>query len=167
MVSGNRDSRSQELSSRLVELLEWPHGIARLAAALCAAVSVAVLLYEVPRAVRDLGRSAGRSAALSYADREIAGGNSILVDQQAAYQARALIPARGTFRVVTGNGLKQSTPLTLPAVSGWLTYFLMPRRQAPDARWVICYGCDQSRLGGPYHPVWQNTDAGISIGTVG
>lgn len=148
-----------------MELLDWPGGIARLAAASCAAVALAVLVYELPRTVDSLGDDATRNAAVSFADREIAGGNSILVDQIAAYEARALIPADDAFRVVTGPKLAEITPLTLQAVSPWLSYFLMPRRQSGDAPWVVCYGCDTSRLGGAYHVLWQD-DKGISIGKV-
>jgi hypothetical protein len=146
-------------------LLEWPHGLARLAAASCAVVAIAVLVYEVPHAVHTLGREAKANSVLSFADREIAGGNSILVDQFAAYEARGLIPASETFRVVTGPNLKEATPLTLQAVSPWLSYFLMPRRQEGGARWVVCYGCDTSKLGGAYKALWQD-DKGISVGTV-
>lgn len=153
-------------STSAAGLLEWPYGVARLAAASCAAVAVAVLVYEIPRAVDSLGDEAGRNAALSFADRDIAGGNSILVDQVAAYAARGLIPPNGTFRVITGPGLKETTPLTLQAISPWLNYFLMPRRQTGDARWVICYGCDTARLGASYRVLWKD-DVGISIGTVG
>ena len=147
-------------------MLEWPRGLARLAAASCAAVALVVLVYEVPRAVNGLDDDSARNAALSYADREIAGGNSILVDQIAAYEARALVPRRDTFRVVTGPNLTSTTPLTIQAVSPWLNYFLMPRRQTGDARWVICYGCDTTKLGGAYRVLWKD-DVGISIGTVG
>src|SRR5262249_38419201 len=122
------------------------------------------LLYEVPHAVHTLGSEAHSNASLSFADREIAGGNSILVDQLAAYAARGLIPANEPFRVVTRPGLKQTTPLTLQAISPWLGYFLMPRRQG-GPRWVVCYGCDPSKLGGTYRALWQD-DKGISVGTV-
>jgi len=161
----DRSGPPQDWASRIVELLEWPHGIARLTAAACAAVAVAGLLFELPRTVDSLGDDAARNASLSFADREIAGGNSILVDQIAAYEARALIPRHDTFRVVTGPNLKETTPLTLQAVSPWLDYFLLPRRQSGDARWIVCYGCDTERLGGSYHVLWQD-DKGISIGNV-
>ena len=157
---------SQDWGTRALDLLEWPRGIARLAAALCAAVALVVLVHEVPRTVDALNDDAARNAALSYADREIAGGNSILVDQIAAYAARSLVPRHETFRVVTGPKLTKITPLTLQAVSPWLNYFLMPRRQTGDARWVICYGCDTTKLGGTYQELWKD-DVGISIGTVG
>lgn len=166
MSAKDRSGRARGWSIRVAELLEWPRGVARLAAASCAAAALAVLVYEIPRTVDSLGDDAGRNAALSFADREIAGGNSILVDQVAAYAARGLIPSRDTFRVVTGAHLKETTPLTLQAISPWLNYFLMPRRQTGDARWVICYGCDTSKLGGSYRVLWRD-DVGISVGTVG
>lgn len=163
MSTGESPGRAADWPSRAAELLAWPHGIARLAAASCAAVCLAVLVYELPHAVSSLGDDAGRNAALSFADREIAGGNSILVDQIAAYQARALIPRNEPFRVVVGPNLKNATPLTAQAISPWLSYFLMPRRQTGNAHWVICYGCDTSRLGGAYESVWSDDDE-ISIG---
>jgi len=165
-VSGEGSSgRERDWADVVVELLEWPRGLARLAAASCAVVAIAVILYEVPHAVHTLGSEAHSNASLSFADREIAGGNSILVDQLAAYEARGLIPPNEPFRVVTGPNLKETTPLTLQAISPWLSYFLMPRRQQGGARWVVCYGCDPSKLGGAYQALWQD-DKGISVGTV-
>jgi hypothetical protein len=148
----------------LIGLLEWPHGLARLAAAACSVCALAVLVYEIPHAVSTLGDEAGANAALSLADREIGGGNSIVVDQAAAYESRALIPADATFRVVIGPNVKGATSLTVPAASAWFSYFLMPRRQAGGAPWVICYGCDTSKLG-HYRELWHD-DNGISIGMV-
>jgi hypothetical protein len=106
------------------------------------------------------------NSSLSYADREVAGGNSIIVDQNAAYEARALIPTTSTYRVVTGGTVKDATTLTAPFVDAWFRYFLVPRRPAADARWIICYACDVSKLGGPYTVRWQDT-SGISIGQLG
>jgi hypothetical protein len=114
-------------------------------------------------AVSQLGDAASGNSALSFEDREIAGGNSIVVDQRAPYEARALIPLDSPYRVVVGKRLLDQTPLTEEFVTTWLTYFLMPRRPAPDAHWVICYGCDSSSLGDHYEPIWQDRE-GISIG---
>jgi len=160
-----RTGQARDWPAVVAGLLEWPQGLARLAAASSATVAIAVLVYELPHAVRSLGREADANAALSFADREVAGGNSILVDQFAAYEARGLIPPNETFRVVTGPNLKETTPLTLQAVSPWLNYFLMPRRQTGDAPWIVCYGCDASKLGGSYEVLWQD-DKGISVGRV-
>ncbi len=144
-------------------LLEGPTGLARLGVVLVVLVTFAFGVAYTAKALDQLGDHADRNSTLSYADREIAGGNSILVDQLAAYAARALIPSAETYRVVTGEGLKQKTDLTLPFVESWFRYFLMPRRPSGSARWVICYGCDVSMLGGRYVPAWHDDD-GISIG---
>jgi hypothetical protein len=114
-------------------------------------------------AVSQLGDAASKNSALSFDDREIAGGNSIVVDQRAPYEARALIPLDSPYRVVVGKSLLGRTPLTEKFVTSWLMYFLMPRRPEPDAHWVICYGCDSSSLGDHYEPIWQDRE-GISLG---
>jgi hypothetical protein len=123
----------------------------------------ALVAVHYVKAVSQLGDTASGNSALSFEDREIAGGNSIVVDQRAPYEARALIPPNGRYRVVVGKRLLHRTELTEAFVTTWLTYFLMPRRPAPDAHWVICYGCDSSTLGDHYQPVWRSPE-GISIG---
>lgn len=143
--------------------LRWPDGVARLGVVLVVVVTIAFGLYYFPRALDQLGDDASRNAALSYADREIAGGNSIIVDQIAAYQARALVPVGESYRVVTGAGLKEKTDLTLPFVDSWFRYFMMPHRPSGSSRWIVCYGCDVSGLGGHFVEMWHD-DQGISIG---
>jgi hypothetical protein len=135
-------------------------------AVLCAAFALVVGCVYLVKAVRHLGGVATANDALSYSDREIAGGNSILVDQSAAYQARALIPRDSTYRVRVGPGLRNPTPLTVTYVESWFRYFLLPRRSAADARWIICYGCDTAELGSSYSTRWKDED-GISIGRIG
>ena len=95
-------------------------------------------------------------------DRHIAGGNSIVVDQEAADEADVLIPRTETFRVRVGPGLRNATSLTSTYVESWYRYFLLPRRPSLDARWIICYGCDTSELGS-YQVLWRDNN-GISIG---
>jgi hypothetical protein len=138
-------------------------GLARAGVVLCVGLSVTLGAFYLLRALADFDDVASNNSSLSFSDREVAGGNGIVIDQEAVYQARALIPQDAKYRVVTGSGLKDTTSLTLPFVDSWYRYFLMPRRPAADARWIICYGCDASKLGGPYRVVWRDTD-GISIG---
>jgi hypothetical protein len=138
---------------------------ARLLVTLIVAIATCIGLVHYLKALSQLGDRASSNSALGFADREIAGGNSILVDQRAAYEARGLIPEEGTYRVVVGPNLRERTELTDTYVSGWFTYFLMPRRPSDMARWVICYGCDTSTLGGSYEVRWHD-DKGISIGRV-
>jgi hypothetical protein len=136
--------------------------ISRVAVA-CAAIAAGFALGYFPRAVSRLGDAASENSRLSFADREIAGGNSIVVDQEAAFEARLLIPRQATYRVVAGPHLQGATPLTRPFVEGWFRYFLMPRRPARDASWIVCYGCDEAELGEAFHRRWRDL-SGISIG---
>jgi hypothetical protein len=142
-----------------------PEGPLQLAiAAVLAVMAVFVAIY-LPKAISHLGELASGNSALSYSDREVAGGNGIVVDQEAVYEARALIPAHAKYRVVTGSAVRDQTNLTPLFVDAWFRSFLMPRRPAADGRWIICYGCDVAKLGGAYTVVWQD-DKGISIGQV-
>lgn len=115
------------------------------------------------KGLADLGHQAAANSSLSYADRDIAGGSAIIVDQQAAYQARALITPAERYRLVVGPLLKNATTLTAPFVARWFRYFLMPRRPAASARWIICYGCVRSQLGAAYAVHWSDAN-GISVG---
>ena len=137
--------------------------VARGGVVLCVGLSIAFGAIYFPRALSDFDGTASNNSALSFSDREVAGGNGIVTDQEAVYEARAIIPRNAKYRVVTGSGLKNSTSLTLEFVDSWYRYFLMPRRPAVGARWIICYGCDVSKLGGPYAILWRDDD-GISIG---
>jgi hypothetical protein len=137
-----------------------------LAVVLCVAVALGVGAVYYVKAISQLGDTASSNSSLSFDDRELAGGNSILVDQAAAYEAQGLIPERAAYRVVVGPHLREQTELTEAHVGGWFRYFLMPRRPRPDARWVICYGCDPASLGASYDVRWQD-DKGISIGYAG
>jgi len=95
-------------------------------ACVCAVVVFSVV-YLV-RAVDRLGDAADANAAANYDDREFAGGNSLVVDKRALYQARALIPDDGLYRVVAGPRVEGATELTEPYIDQYARYFLMPRR---------------------------------------
>ena len=129
--------------------------------AVLAATGVSIVYFA--KALSRLDSLATANSQLSFADRDIAGGNSIIIDQQAAYEARSLIPVTSTYRVVTGSLLKNATPLTVGFVVNWFAYFLMPRRPADDARWIVCYGCDTTKMQGRYIIFWRD-DNGIAIG---
>jgi hypothetical protein len=139
--------------------LAWP---LQLGVVFCVVLATAVTAVRLPGTIADLHDAAARNSDLSYADREFAGGNGLVIDQEALYQARALIPPDGSFRVETGDALRNATELTIPYIEGFATYFLMPRHRDDDARWLLCYGCDLSRYGDRARIVWQN-DGGISI----
>jgi hypothetical protein len=138
---------------------------ARLLVTIIVAIAICVGLLYYVKAVSQLGDRASSNSSIGFADREIAGGNAILVDQRVAYEARALIPVGSTYRVVVGPQLRERTELTETYVAGWFMYFLMPRRPRDSARWTICYGCNTSTLGGSYEVRWDD-GKGVSIGRV-
>ena len=127
------------------------------------AVSLVLVAVELPKRLDELGDVATANASLSFADREIAGGNSVLADQQLAYEAQALLPPGATYRVVIGPRLTKEASLPTTSLPDWLGYFLLPRREADNATWIICYGCDPASLGAPYESLWHD-DYGISVG---
>ena len=137
----------------------------RAAILICVGAAAAFAIWRYPVAVSEIHEEARRNSRLSYADREFAGGNGIVVDQEVLYQARARIPESATYHVKVVRRVTGATDLTVPYVSSFATYFLMPRRQAEDAPWVICYGCRRSDLPERAHIVWAQ-GAGISIARI-
>jgi hypothetical protein len=130
---------------------------------LCVAVAVVFGVVYLVRAVDRLGNDAEQNSAYNFDDREFAGGNSLVVDKRALYEARALIPEDGTYRVVSGPGVEGATELTEPYIDQFARFFLMPRRPTADAAWILCYGCDLSGFGDRLDVVWSN-GGGIALG---
>lgn len=124
------------------EWLSWPNGVLRLGVVFTvAAASVAALLLY-PGQLRELGEIADRNAGLSYADRDVAGGNSVMPEQSALYELRGRIPEDATYRVDVGEPQEGWTDLTAGSAEPFLRYWLMPRRPSSDATWIVCVGCD-------------------------
>jgi hypothetical protein len=134
-----------------------------IASAVAVVLASTVGAFYFVKALSDFDKAATRNSTLSFDDRELAGGNSILVDQAVAYEARALIPRKATYRVRVGPDLRHATPLTETYVESWLRYFLMPRRPSSGAHWIVCYGCDRTEFRASYDVRWQDSN-GISIG---
>jgi hypothetical protein len=133
-------------------------GVLQVGVVFLVAVTMVAAAIRYVHAVRHLGEAAVRNSALSYTDREIAGGNSVLPDQAAAYVARGLIPKDETYHVAFGADYAGGTPLTRPFAESYYLYFLMPRRPSDDARWLICYGCDLAEYGDRAKVMWRGPD---------
>jgi hypothetical protein len=130
----------------------------------CAALAlVAGVLGTLDRIVEQ-GDRAGENARRDWAEREFGGGNSLGVDKEALYAARALIPTAASYRLVLGDPIPGGNELSARGLPDFTRHFLMPRRPAEQAVWVICYGCDAAALAG-YEARWDG-GAGISVGTV-
>jgi hypothetical protein len=142
--------------------LEWPRGVVRVGVVLVVAVTIAAVATKYPALLRDLGQEADGNSALSYADREVAGGNGLVADQTAVYAARGLIPTDETFNVVVDPSFEGGNDETVRYVASYYRYFLMPRRMTESARWVICYACDRAEYGDTAEVVWEGEE-GISI----
>lgn len=136
--------------------------LARLGVVACVSLSAVLGLVYFVRAFDRLDDAARTNAALNFDDREFAGGNSLVVDKRALYEARALIPEDGSYRVAAGPGVDGATNLTEPYIDQFARYFLMPRRPKPDAPWILCYGCDRAALEQIARVAWDG-GAGISI----
>jgi hypothetical protein len=120
----------------------------QLAVAVLVSLALAAAGVEVWRAVSDLQAAAAHAESLSFADRDVAAGNSILPDQRLAYAARAWIPRNGRYRVVLGDGpIPGEKPLTRSDAVVFLRYFLLPRLPSASAGWVVCLGCERPVLG--------------------
>jgi hypothetical protein len=155
------DTRRPTLLTRALEWLSGPTALPRLGVVFCVVVATAAAAARYPAAAVDADDLASRNAALDYADREIAGGNGIVADQTAMYEARSWIPRDGTYRVVTGTKQPAFSDLTIPWVALFANSFLLPRRQTDRAPWILCYGCDEARFPGA-RLIWKDGE-GISL----
>jgi hypothetical protein len=147
----------------------WPErlGVVRVGVAVIVAIASVAVLVAYPSLIRDVGSEAEANDALSFPDREVAGGNGIVVDQAAVYAARALIPEDESYHVAVGAGYEGGTDLTRDHVASYYRYFLMPRRPVEGgASWIVCYGCDLSEYGPAAEILWR-ADDDISIVRVG
>lgn len=142
--------------------LEWPAGVVRVGVVFLVGATLIAVAYRYPAVLRQADRDATSNSRLSYADREIAGGNGLVVDQTAVYAARGLIPEDARYKVVVNPGFQGGTAETVRFVDSFYRYFLMPRRPAESAPWVICYACDLEEYGSRAEVVWEG-ESGISI----
>jgi hypothetical protein len=142
--------------------LEWPVGAIRVGVVFLTGVALAAVVVRYPAVLHDIDQSAARNAALSFADRDIAGGNGLVADQTAVYAARGLIPKGDSYHVAVSPDFAAGSDLTVRYVQSYYQYFLLPRRQAETAQWVVCYGCDLGEYGPGAKVVWRGSD-GISI----
>ena len=127
----------------------------------CVAVTLGALAVRYPDAFQDANETARANAALDQVDRDLGAGNSVFPDQRLLVEARGLIPPDESFAVAAGNPQPGWTELTAGSSEPFLRYFLLPRRLDPNARWIICVGCDRSAYSGA-DSVWEGAD-GLSI----
>ena len=138
----------------------------RLAGIACWLVlALAVVLLRYPDAFESANDTARANAALDLADRVLGGGNSVFPDQGLMLEARDRIPRDGRFQVAVGEPQAGWTDLTETYAETYARYFLLPRRDEPDADWILCLACDVAGFPGA-EAVWEGTD-GLSLLRVG
>jgi hypothetical protein len=140
---------------RFSSWVAWPQGAIRSGVVFLVVVATIAVVVRLPTVVRQLEEDATRNSELSFSDREIAGGNGVVVDQAAVYAARALIPEDERYHVAVAPDYRHGTEVTVPAVESYYQYFLMPRRPADGASWVVCYGCDVTEVEPRAEVVWR------------
>ncbi len=136
-------------------------GTRRLVVAFCAAVVVAALGVRYPAAFQDANRTARANAALDQIDRDVGAGSSVFPDQALLVEARGRIPPDESFAVAVGAPRRGWTELTADSAEPFLRSYLLPRRLDPDARWIVCVGCNRGAYPGA-DVVWKGDD-GLSI----
>jgi hypothetical protein len=129
--------------------------------AYCVAVMVVAIVVRYPDTFRSANDAARQNARLDLFDRQFGGGNSVIPDQGLLVEARARIPTDGTFAVSVGDRQPGWTDLTAPFAETYSRYFLLPRRPASDARWILCFGCDRASYPGAT-VAWEGDD-GLSL----
>ena len=141
---------------------EWPTGVIRTVVALLVGSVAIAVVVTYPGLVREAGEEADTNSAQAYVDREVAGGNGLVADQQALYAARALIPTDATYHVAIASDYEGGDELTQGHAASYFRYALMPRRPEEGAPWVVCYGCDLAEYGPRAEVLWRG-DEDISI----
>jgi hypothetical protein len=137
---------------------DWPAGPLRIGVVFLVATAMIAALVTYPGLIRAQGDHATRNSAQSYIDREVAGGNGLVADQEAVYAARALIPADATYHVAIAPDYTGGDELTHDHVASYFRYFLLPRRPAEGAPWIVCYGCDLTEYGPAVEVLWRGDD---------
>ena len=159
MTDTRRDATQMD---RVLRLLARPDAVRRLVVLFCVAVSVGAVVALYPEAFSGANEAARANAALDFVDREIGGGNSILPDPAVAIEARARIPLDEAFVVDVGEPQESWSELATPdGIATFMRSFLLPRRESPDADWVLCFACDRDAHPGA-EAVWEDEE-GVSI----
>ena len=120
--------------------------------ALVVGVALVTALVRYPTAFRELNNRAAHNAAQAEAERSLEILDRLGVSRSFV-QASLRLPVDATYAVETGAA-GGTPPLAQSALPGYLQNLLLPRRLLPEqADWVLCYGCDATKLRG--HVVWR------------
>jgi hypothetical protein len=125
-------------------------GLTRAIGLLAVAVILGVVAWRAPGAIRQADADGRRLAAMPESEREFLGARSADIDTRIFVAAKQKIATNETYAVITGDKVGVSTPNTLSAIAPFARYYLLPRRQTPEAstaNWIISFGGDLDALG--------------------
>lgn len=102
----------------------------------------------MPATFRSIDRQLSSNGTTPLTDRELAGAHGVDISRTYLIAAKRLLPRSARYAVLTGNAVHVSTPITLVSVPTFSRFWLLPRREVPlrQAGWLLCFGCDESRL---------------------
>lgn len=141
-----------------------PPAAARVLVAVCIVVAGGWGLLRMDEVMGLFDWRADRNAKQTYLDREYSDGGAV-PNRAVVEAARRTIPAEEPYRVVLGPRLESEGRFTQLVVADFLKYFLLPRRQAAGAEWVLCLGCDPDTLGGSFEVLADGGD-GVLFGRI-
>jgi hypothetical protein len=131
-------------------------------------VIATVVVVELPGALIDLGHRTRNAQATAVDVKRLEGASGPGISTAFMLAAKRAIPAGAPYAVRTGAAAPAPTRVTLPWVKTFSRFWLFPSRQVPlgSADWVLCYGCDRSRLP-PGRAVYLEDRGALSIVRIG
>jgi hypothetical protein len=118
-------------------------------ATLVVVVATVNAVVYLPATFRSIDGKLRDNGTTALGDRELAGAHGVDISRTYLVAAKRLLPRSARYAVLTGPEVHVSTPITLVSVPTYSRFWLLPRRQVPlpEAGWLLCFGCDESRLG--------------------
>jgi hypothetical protein len=123
-------------------------------------VAAVTALGYLPATFRSIDAKLRENGTTPLTDRELAGAHGVDISRTYLLAARRLLPRSARYSVLTGPEVHVSTPITLVSVPTYSRFWLLPRREVPvrDADWLLCFGCNDSRLRIRYDVRYREAD---------
>jgi hypothetical protein len=154
-----RPARNRVLAADLASLLA-------VVIVLAATINFAVVL---PASFRSVVAETRRDDGMSVVDRKLVVASNYAISPAFILNSERLVPLHSTYSLVTGVHIENVVPTGLGGVRFVSRYLLLPREMTTTARakWLLCYGCEQSRLRARIKVVWRSpTTPGLFIARV-
>jgi hypothetical protein len=121
------------------------------------------VLADVSGAYRRTGNQIGQNHGIPSRERRIQGAFGLQISRIFLVRARAFIAPGETYALEYGPDLQGLPAPVITALPAFAFYALLPNRTAPvsSATWLLCYGCDSSKLARDAPVVWR--DGGLLI----